>query len=276
LLKDSFVKLKYLLVVLAIASCVHSPTVQVPGPQSTASASPLTEDERDGVHFKKLDEFVWMHTTYVNLEKWGPVFSNGLIVVGADRASLVDTAWNNEQTKTILNWTYEVLGTTISSAVFTHAHDDKMGGMEALRVAGVLTYAHPRSNVLAPLHKLTPAEFDLAILDNGSARVPGDRAATDLSKLEIYYPGAGHTEDNVVVHVKGTEILFGGCLVRPGDANSLGNTAEASISNWDDAVDRVASRFPTATVVIPSHGSPAGRELLSITSELARSAQASE
>lgn len=251
-------KFSYLLVVLAIASCDHSPT------------------ERDGVRFEKLDEFVWMHTTQIELEEWGPVYSNGLIVVGADSASLVDTAWTNEQTKTIIDWTHEVLGVPITSAVFTHAHEDKMGGVEVLRLAGVSTYAHLRSNVLAPEYGLTSAEFDLEVLDDGSAQIPGDRATTDLSKLEIFYPGAGHTEDNMVVQVKGTEILFGGCLIRPGEATSLGNTADASISDWGSSVDRVASRFPSAIVVIPSHGSPAGRELLSMTSELARSAQASE
>lgn len=268
--------LKSLLAVIAVASCGQTPVVQVSGPQSAGVVSPQTEFERGGIRFKKLDEFVWMHTSYINLEKWGVVRSNGLIVVSANGATLVDTAWNNEQTKTILSWTHEVLGTPISSAVFTHAHEDKMGGVQALRNAGVSTYAHPRSNVLAPRHNLTPAEFDLTILDNGSARVSGELAATDLASLEIFYPGPGHTEDNIVVRVNRTELLFGGCLVRPGSSTSLGNTAEASISNWDNAVDGVARRFPAVSIVIPSHGAPAGRELLTITSELARSAQASE
>lgn len=269
-------KLRYLLLIsIMLAFCGELPSARTPESPSAAVDSFQSEDERDGVRFTRIAESVWMHTTYINPDEWGPVLSNGIIVVGEDEAILVDTAWNDQQTKVILSWAREALGTPVSSAVFTHAHHDKMGGVQVLRSAGISTHAHPQSNVLAPFRDLTPAEFDLVISEDGSAAVSDD-AANDLPLLEIYYPGPGHTVDNIVVRVTGTDIVFGGCLVRPGGSASLGNTAEASISNWAEAVERVARRFPEATIVIPSHGSPGGRELLSLTAELARRAQAAD
>ncbi|MDJ0939904.1 MAG: subclass B1 metallo-beta-lactamase [Woeseiaceae bacterium] len=253
-----------LIVGAMLASCAESPTV-----------SEGWDDEHDGVRFTRIDESVWMHTSYATIEPWGPVRSNGIVVVGGKGAVLVDTAWNNRQTEAIIDWAQQALGVSISSAVFTHAHDDKMGGVEALRAAGIPTYAHPQSNLLAPINGLMPAEFDLVIAADGTASAPAESNG-NLSLLQIYYPGPGHTADNIVALATGTGVLFGGCLVRPAGSVSLGNTADASIDNWEAAADSVVRQFPGAMVVIPSHGSPGGRELLSHTVDLARSAREAE
>jgi len=231
--------------------------------------SQLTNDARGEVRFARLSDTVWMHTTVQDTETWGPVRSNGIIVVSATHAVLVDTAWTDDETDTILDWTAEVLGMPITAAVFTHAHQDKMGGVRALRDAGVATYAHPLSNKIAPTHGLVPAEFNLAVADDGSIDLP-----VDLALVDAYYPGPGHTRDNIVVNVRGAGVLFGGCLIRSGGSTSLGNTAEASIPDWAASADNVARRFPDAAIVVPSHGAPAGPELLALTADLARSAHA--
>lgn len=263
-----------LFVIVGILLCCNSPLSAQDKTPPPVSSDMLRETyERDGVHFKRLNDFVWVHTSYLTMEKWGMVLSNGLIIVTEQGAVLVDTAWNNRQTEAILSWTRDVLGTRISSAVFTHAHEDKMGGVPALKKAGVATYAHPLSNRLAPSHNLSPAEFDLTILEGGVAQLPRHSPATDLARLNIFYPGTGHTKDNIVVQIEGTKILFGGCLIRPGGSKNMGYTAEGSLVQWGPSIDRVAHHFPEASIVIPSHGPPAGRELLSLTSSLSRAAQ---
>ncbi|PHZ84413.1 subclass B1 metallo-beta-lactamase [Paremcibacter congregatus] len=269
-------RMMYVLTIFVFGLSHSLTTIQLSEAYSEKSVPERTEFERDGIHFKKLSELVWMHTSYIHLEKGSVVPSNGLIIVAEHGATLVDTAWNNDQTKVILNWAYETLGRRITSAVFTHAHSDKMGGVQALKNYGVATYAHPLTNALAPDRGLVSAEFDLLVLENGTAKVSGERAANDLTLLSVFYPGPGHSEDNIIVHVKGTNILFGGCLVRPGGATSLGNTSDGSIPHWDSSIENISQRFPKANIVIPSHGVPAGRDLLSLTIELVRKARQAE
>jgi glyoxylase-like metal-dependent hydrolase (beta-lactamase superfamily II) len=188
--------------------------------------------------------------------------SYGLVVVRGGNALLIDTAWTDEQTEQILRWADETLGRPITTAVFTHAHRDKMGGVRALRARGVETYAAPDSNALAAERGLVPAEHALSF--------GPDATSHELAPAVVFDPGPGHTEDNIVVALPEAGILFGGCLVRPPAATDLGNTADADVDHWDEAVEAVAARFPDLSIVVPSHGRPAGRELLELTARLAR------
>ena len=62
---------------------------------------------------------------------------------------VVDTAWTDDQTAQILNWIKQEINLLVALAVVTHAHQDKMGGMDALHAAGIATYANALSNQLA-------------------------------------------------------------------------------------------------------------------------------
>jgi metallo-beta-lactamase class B len=187
---------------------------------------------------------------------------NGLVVETAERVILVDTAWNDAQTDEILGWAAEELGRPVTHAVFTHAHVDKMRGVSAVRARGIETFAAADSNVAAVERGFTPAEF---VLSFDAAAV-----SADLAPVIVFDPGGGHTEDNIVVGVPDAEIVFGGCLIRPPGATNLGNTADANMSHWDDAVETVATHFPDALIVVPSHEPPSGRELFELTVRLAR------
>lgn len=237
-------------------------------PFEAADDAPLlsaAQTEREDLSFTELAPGVWLHTSYKDLPPSGAFPSNGLIVArGTDEAVLIDTAWNDEQTEAILAWVRGALRREVTAAVMTHAHDDKMGGVGALRAAGVATYAHPLSNDLAPTRGLVPAETGLAFDADGDAAEPAA-----LDGTAVFYPGPGHTDDNVVARIEGTHILFGGCLIRPAASRSIGNTEHADVRNWDDATEAVAVRFPDASVVVPSHGAPGGRVLLDHTVRLA-------
>lgn len=223
---------------------------------------------RPEVTFTALAPGVWMHTSHLTLKKWGKVPSNGLIVETETGSILVDTAWNDAQTQEIMSWARQHLHKPIQVAVFTHAHDDKMGGVHSLRKQGIVTYAAAESNRLAPGRGLMPAEHN----------VPFNREhlAFNLSPLVIFDPGPGHTTDNIVVGLPTHNIVFGGCLIRPAGSTNLGNTADGNISHWGHAALAVAKQFPGAQIVVPSHGPPAGRELFELTQTLAQAAQTAQ
>lgn len=240
---------------------------------SACAAGASSDDTASAdIEFEQIDENVWLHISYKDVAPWGKVRSNGMIVRSETGITLVDTAWDDAQASEILNWVETTHGAPVNAAVFTHAHDDKMGGVNALHEKGIATYAHPQSNVLAPKNGLTPAAFSLVVEEDGTLILPAGADPAHLAGVEVYYPGPGHTEDNIVVYAKGTDILFGGCLIRPRGTQSLGNTADATISHWYIAAEKVGARYPTASVVIPSHGGPSGRNLLTLTAELARAA----
>lgn len=218
------------------------------------------------VRYTELASGVWMHTSVKEIAPWGEVPSNGLVLLvpGASGALLIDTAWDDTQTLEILAWARQTLGVPITRAVLTHAHEDKMGGVGALHAHGVETFASPLTNELAASHDLLPASQEL-LFEQG--------LSTQFAPVVVQEPGAGHTLDNIVVAWPERSLIFGGCLIRPGESTSLGNTADADMAHWDEAVKAVARQFEQASIVVPSHGPPGGRELLSHTVELVEAAR---
>lgn len=83
--------------------------------------------------------------------------------------------------------------------------------------------------------------------------------------FEIRFPGAGHSEDNTVVYFPQGGVLFAGCLVKSLGTRGLGNTADAVAADWPASLEALKSAYPTASVIIPGHGSPGGMELIDHT-----------
>ena len=75
--------------------------------------------------------------------------SNGLIVRDGDELLLIDTAWGAKNTAALLAEIEKQIGLPVTRAVSTHFHDDRVGGVDVLRAAGVATYASPSTRRLA-------------------------------------------------------------------------------------------------------------------------------
>lgn len=76
-------------------------------------------------------------------------------------------------------------------------------------------------------------------------------AVQDPRGFEAFYPGPGHTSDNIVLKFR--RALFAGCLIKALDAPDLGFIGDADVASWPASVRRVAARYPKVTV-IPGHG----------------------
>ena len=61
-----------------------------------------------------------------------------------------------------------------------------------------------------------------------------------LARWAVFYPGPGHTSDNITVGIDGTDIAFGGRLIKDSKAKSLGNLGDA------DTTPRQRSAFGAA------------------------------
>src|SRR5690606_32251476 len=71
--------------------------------------------------------------------------------------------------------------------------------------------------------------------------------------IYTYYPGAGHTADNIVLWFPAESILYGGCFIKSRDAYALGNLAEAEPEKWLASAHRLKEKFPEPAFVIPGH-----------------------
>lgn len=208
---------------------------------------------------------VWVHSAYRDAGRFGTVLSNGLVVVADGEALLVNTAWGPDPdaaTADVLRLTTEATGVPVRRAVVTHFHGDSVDGLDAVRAAGVPAYATAQTAALMAGEGLARPDSLLVAGDAWTLRV-GDQT------VEVFYGGPGHTADNVVVYVPAARVLFGGCLIRPGESDDLGNTADADVARWAETVARVRARYAgLVDVVVPTHGAPAGPELLDHTIRL--------
>jgi metallo-beta-lactamase class B len=245
--------LRKLVWIFTLAVCAAGPVAAGPVPL-----------KHDGVVFTQLSPTVWMHTSYRSFQKWGQVPANGLIVIEDDRAILVDSGWTDADAIAVLDWAEHKAGIAIDRAVFTHSHSDKMGGVDAIVDRGITTYALDLTNEFAISDGLTPAENTLVLTEGGEILT--------LGPVEVFFPGPGHSADNIVVHIKDSGILFAGCLVRPANSRTLGNTNDANVNRWAETVKAAGDAFPSSHFVIPTHGAPGGRELIEQTARLARAA----
>ena len=87
--------------------------------------------------------------------------------------------------------------------------------------------------------------------------------------VELFYPGAAHSTDNLVVYVPSANVLYGGCAVHELSSTSAGNVADADLAEWPTSVERIQT-LPEAEVVIPGHGLPGGLGTCSSTANVVK------
>jgi metallo-beta-lactamase class B len=228
------------------ASCRHSPpALQGAQPSETASLAP-------DVTVSRLRPDIWLHTSKHPLG----ISSNGLLLVRPDGLMLIDTACTTAQTEALMGWAERTFGRRWLGAVATHWHDDRIGGAAAVRRRGVTLDVLDLTAQTMVARNLGPASV-LVRAGEGSRR--------DDRGFEVFYPGAGHTRDNLVVWIPEAKLLFGGCLIKEERARHIGNVTDADLQGWPGAIKNLQRRYPGVDLVVPGHGRPGGPQALGNT-----------
>ncbi len=214
-----------------------------------------TADEKlPALKIQKLNDTVYIHTSFERFDGFGVVASNGLVFLNNKKAYIIDTPTSSEDTKRLVDW-FQVRGYTIKGSISTHFHDDSAAGIAWLNSNAIPTYAN----------KLTNDLLD----ESGKAQATNSIEETSYwlinDQIEVFYPGAGHTIDNVVVWLPQQSILFGGCFVK---SNSLGNLSDSDVEVWPESARNLISRYGNATLVVPGHGEVGDVSLLESTLKL--------
>jgi metallo-beta-lactamase class B len=203
----------------------------------------------------------WVHTTTAAIAG-GYVFpANGLLLERVGGSLLIDTGYTPAQALDLVQWSKTSLAAPITKAVGTHFHNDRIGGVAGLRKLGIRTYAFQLTVTLAKQHA-QPAPEPIAGFTSGTYRLDDD--------CELFFPGAGHTRDNIVVWFPRQKILFGGCFLKSSTSASLGNVADAVVPAWASSIDRLVARYQPFRYIIPGHGTMDGDPIAQTRALLAK------
>jgi metallo-beta-lactamase class B len=211
------------------------------------------------VEFVKMTDGVWRHISHV----WymgEPVPSNGLVIEAENELLMVDTPCNDQQTDSLLRWADKTLHKPFRKVIATHAHGDRVGGLATLQKHGIDVWTTPLTGEWSVKRGFgAPSK---AILPNDTTFRFGKFT------VRVFFPGAGHTVDNIVVWIAEPRIVVGGCLIKTAETQSVGFIGDAVLNEWSNSVRKVGEQFSTASVVVPGHGEPGDKGLFQHTIDI--------
>jgi len=206
----------------------------------------------------QLADNVYQHISYKKIGSLGMVGASGLVVIDGVNAHIIDTPWTIRDTKKLVAWIASK-DLTLKSAVVTHFHKDASGGLSFLNSLKIETYTTPLTNKL----------LDSKQREKSNNEIQSNEYELLTDKIEVFYPGAGHSHDNIVVWLPEEKILFGGCFVKSINSKGLGYTGHASVKDWPISIQNVINKYPNVDKVVPGHGEIGDISLLRHTAQLA-------
>ncbi|MBK7374004.1 MAG: BlaB/IND/MUS family subclass B1 metallo-beta-lactamase [Chitinophagaceae bacterium] len=185
----------------------------------------------------------YIYTTYNTYEE-SQVPANGMYLVTNNGVVMFDTPWDTTQFQPLLDSIKLKHNKSVVMCFATHWHSDKTAGLEYYRQQGVKTYTTVLTDELSKRNNKKRAEFLMAM----------DTVFTvGQFSFETYYPGEGHTADNIIIWFKKEKILYGGCLVKGVDAENLGYLGDANVTEYASTLKKVQKKCRKPTFIIIAH-----------------------
>lgn len=185
----------------------------------------------------------YIYTTYNQYEGYR-VPANGMYLVTDQGVVMFDTPWDTTQFQPLLDSIQFKHHKNVVMSFATHWHSDKTAGLEYYRRQGIKTYTTVLTDQFSKQHNMKRAEFLMA---NDTTFTIGQYA------FDIYYPGEGHTKDNIVVWFEKERILYGGCLIKGADDANLGYLGDANTAEYASTLKRVQQKFRDPKFIIIAH-----------------------
>ncbi len=188
-----------------------------------------------------------------------PFPSNGLYVLTGEGVILIDTPWDMTQCQPLLDSIQHRHGQKVKLCIATHSHEDRTEGLEYYASQGIKTF--------------TSVQTDKICKERGEKRARFSFKSDTLFNIgemtfEAFYPGPGHTSDNIVIWFKENKILYGGCFVKSIETNDLGNLADANVDAWHNSITNIQKKFKNPKFIIPGHQDWGSTDALKHTQKL--------
>lgn len=207
------------------------------------SSMTLAAQDKVKLRIQHLADSFYVYTTYKDLNGFS-FPSNSMYLLTHKGVVLFDTPWDTSQFQPLLDSISNRHHLEVVLLVATHYHDDRTAGIEYYRSKGIKTYSSKLTYDLCKEHHEQQAEF--YFVNDTAFSIGGHR-------FETFYAGEGHTKDNIVVWFDGNKILYGGCLVKSTENESLGNIADANLKAWTPTIKKIIKKYPRPKYVIPGH-----------------------
>jgi glyoxylase-like metal-dependent hydrolase (beta-lactamase superfamily II) len=214
-----------------------------------------------------------------------PSGCNSLIIQCSERDFVwVDTPCTDDATRQVHEWLKANYADPNVVQINTGFHNDNLGGNAYLIAQGIPCYGsdltpkliaecweQTKQKVL-PYYVQAGDEYRDAFISQKLVApnklyplTEGLTLRVGAESVEVHFPGASHTPDNVVVYFKNRRILYGGCMIKALTAGTPGFIGDADMAAWPVSVQKVLDRFPQTRLVVPGHGAAGDLALLTHT-----------
>jgi metallo-beta-lactamase class B len=185
----------------------------------------------------------YIYTTYQPVGGQ-PYPSNSMYVVTSKGIVLIDVPWDSTQFQPLLDSLQARHHKKAVLCIATHFHSDRTAGLEYYKQKGIKTYSSAFTRELCIAKNEKQAAYTFS---KDTTFTVGNHS------FQTFYPGEGHTKDNIVIWFNKEKVLYGGCFVKSTETNSLGNVADASVALWPESIKNVMQHFNKPAYVIPGH-----------------------
>lgn len=204
----------------------------------------LGQQEDTKLQISQLTGDFYVYTTY-NKYNGYLVPSNSMYVVSDKGVILIDTPWDSTQFQPLLDGIKVKHNQKAVICISTHSHSDRTAGLEYFKKQGIKTYTTRKTDNISKTQGEKRAEF---IMEKDTVFTVGNYT------FRTYYPGEGHTSDNIIVWFEKDKVLFGGCLIKSIESTNLGYIGEANPKEWPASIKNIQKNFREHKYIIPGHG----------------------
>lgn len=202
----------------------------------------------------------YVFTTF-NYYKGNRIPANGMYLVTNTGVVLFDSPWDTTQFQPLLDSIRIRHDKSVVLCIATHFHEDRTGGLEYYKQQGIKTYTTIQTDELSRRRGMKRAEF---LIHRDTVINAGQYA------FQTFYPGKGHAPDNIVVWFEKEKVLYGGCLIKSVEDNTLGNLSDASINDYSTTIKNVQRKCKKPKYIITGHNDWTSTESLKHTFKMAR------
>lgn len=185
----------------------------------------------------------YIYTTY-NTYEGNQIPANGMYIVTYDGVVLFDTPWDTTQFQPLLDSIKAKHNKPVTICIATHWHSDRTEGLDYYKQLGIKTYTTKFTDELSEKNNKKRAKY---LIENDTTFRVGQY------DFETYYPGQGHTADNIVIWFAKEKILYGGCLIKGAEAENLGYLGDGNVIEYETTLKNVQNKFPDPKYIIVSH-----------------------
>ncbi|HEY0740284.1 MAG TPA: BlaB/IND/MUS family subclass B1 metallo-beta-lactamase [Chryseosolibacter sp.] len=222
-------------------------------------AEAFSQQTQSPLIISKLTDNFYIYQTFSEY-KGSRIPANGMYVVTHQGVVIIDSPWDTTQFQPLLDSIKKRHNKNAEVVLATHFHDDRTAGLEYYASKGIKTYTTKATDDLSKKTGKKRAQFIMR----------GDTTfQVGQYRFDVYFPGHGHTPDNVVVWFPGERVLYGGCLIKSVDDATLGNLNDADPDAYPATVKNVEQKFKNPRYVIPGHNRWTDTEALAHTQRMA-------